>query len=679
MNSDGKFYTTTPIYYVNFKPHIGTSYTTILTDAMCRYRRLRGLETSLVTGSDEHSQNIADLAAQAGKTPLAYCDEMVPKFHKLWTDLDIMQYGFVRTSSPEHHAVVQRFWQRIYDKGDVYKDTYSGWYHTSDNRFLDEGEVPENPEVHPRLKYLEEDAYFFRLSKYEGWLKEFHQANTGFVVPDFRRNEMLNRIDEGLKDICISRTSTDWGIPLPWDNGHVFYVWIEALLAYLTGSGFEIDVFEMTFDANGKSSEVCDALWETTREHLVSQPEGNRWPCDLHVMAKDIPWFHAVIWPAMLASYGAPPPKQMLVHGYWQFEGEKMSKSLGNVVDPYDAEKLVGVDGLRYFLLREAPAGLDGSFSHTALVNRFNYDLANDLGNLVHRTISMLHQLFEGAVPEVLALSDLDELIEQRRRAAIPVVLEHYEHHRFSEALQEIWALIGEANKYIDEKKPWELKKKPERFDEVSTVFNRLLQVIRTVLVLASPVIPEGVEKFWRILGLPEAVDKLSLDVLETPVPAGHATGASTPVYQRVDTTVLKQDAETLKAKPAKQPQPKETPAAKPQDDSEGAGIITIDDFTKVELRTAEVRQAMKVEGADKLLKLAVFDGERERTVLAGIAQHYAPEELVGLVVVLVANLKPRKLRGELSEGMLLAATNSEGKLSLLTTQSEVGGGCRVS
>jgi methionyl-tRNA synthetase len=683
MNSDGRFYVTTPIYYVNFKPHIGTSYTTILTDAMCRYRRLRGLDTLLVTGSDEHSQNIADLATQAGKTPLVYCDEMVPKFHKLWDDIDIERYSFIRTSSPEHHALVQRFWQRSYDKGDVYKDTYSGWYHTSDNRFLDADEVPEHPEENPRLKFLEEDAYFFRLSKYEEWLKEFHNANPHFVLPDFRRNEMLNRIEAGLKDICISRTSTDWGIPLPWDSGHVFYVWIEALLVYLTGSGFDIAAFEQTFGADGRSREVRDALWETTRADLATQPAGNYWPCDLHLMAKDIPWFHAVIWPAMLASYGAPPPKQMLVHGYWQFEGEKMSKSLGNVVDPYDAEKLVGVDGLRYFLLREAPAGLDGNFSHTALVNRFNYDLANDFGNLVHRTVSMLHQMFEGKVPEVLALSDLDEQIEAKRQAAIPAVLEHYEHHRFSEGLQEIWALIGDANKYIDEKKPWELKKKSERFDEISTVFNRLLQVIRTVLVLASPVIPAGVAQFWHILGLPGLVEELQLSVLDTPIPAGHAVSLSAPVYQRVDSAALLKDEPAPAPAPAK-PAKGQAPALEPKpaatvENADGAGLITIDDFTKVLLKTAEIRQAARVEGADKLLKLSVFDGERERTVLAGIALHYTPEEITGQVVILVANLQPRKLRGELSEGMLLAATNSEGRLSLLTTQRPVGPGCRVS
>lgn len=679
MNSDGRYFTTTPIYYVNFKPHIGTSYTTILADTMCRYRRLRGQDTMLVTGSDEHSQNIADLAAQAGKTPLAYCDEITPKFHKLWHDLDVMQYNFIRTSSPEHHALVQRFWQRIYDKGDVYKDTYSGWYHTSDNRFLDEDEVPEDPAGNPRLKWLEEEAYFFRLSNYEGWLKEFHAANPEFVVPEFRRNEMLNRIESGLKDICISRTSTDWGIPLPWDSSHVCWVWIEALLLYMTGSGFDLEAFEKTFDSSGKSRETREPLWETTREDLVSQPDTNYWPCDLHTMAKDIPWFHAVIWPAMLASYGAPLPKQMLVHGYWQFEGEKMSKSLGNVVDPYDAEKLVGVDGLRYFLLREAPAGLDGNFSHTALINRFNYDLANDLGNLAHRTISMLHQMFEGKVPEVLALSGLDEQIEERRLAAIPAVLEHYDHHRYSEGLQEIWALIGEANKYIDEKKPWELKKKPERFDEISTVFNRLLQVLRTVLVLAYPVIPSGAAKLWRTLNLAGSLDELRVDVLDTPIPAGHSTGVSTPLYQRVDLKALQSDAEP-QAEDAKPEKAKAQPA-KPDEpvDEEDAGLITIDDFVKVELRTAEIRQAERVENADKLLKLSVFDGERERTVLAGIAQHYTPEEITGKIVILAANLKPRKMRGVMSEGMLLAATNSEGKLSLLTTQREVGPGCRVS
>jgi methionyl-tRNA synthetase len=687
---DNRFYVTTPIYYVNGKPHIGTTYTTVIADAICRFARFRGKDALLVTGSDEHSQNIADLAAAAGRTPLQFCDEIVPAFQQMWDAAAIQSYRFVRTSDPAHVTLVQRFWQHVYDKGDVYKGEYSGWYHTSDNRFLDESEVPEDPESHPRLKYLTEEAYYFRLSKYEQWLLEFHEANPTFVVPDFRRNEMLNRIKAGLKDICISRTSTDWGIRLPWDDQHVLYVWVDALLAYVTGSGFDIETYLRGMSVD-RHSETATPLWESERSDLKSQPEGNYWPCDLHIMAVDIPWFHAVIFPAMLASFGAPLPKQMLVHGYWNFGGEKMSKSVGNVVDPFEAMDLVGIDGLRYFLLREVPLGSDGSFSHEALVNRFNYDLANDLGNLVHRTVSMLHQLFEGVVPEELAVGDLDDAIEAKRKATIAEVVEHYDALRFSEALQSIWALVGDANRYIDDRKPWELKKKPERRDEVSTVFNRLMQVIRTVLLLAYPVIPVGANKLWGVLGLHVRLEDAREDALLGRIEAGHHVGVSEPIWQRIDTKVLEGRAvagegETSTAKSvtttSTQTESQESDSGSVSLTGDGAGStesrITIDDFAKVQFLVGEVRSADKVENADKLLRLTVFDGTRERNVLAGIAQYYDPAELVGKQVVLVANLAPRKMRGMFSEGMLLAAGGDSGKLALVSPEKPVDPGSVV-
>lgn len=679
MDKAKKFYVTTPIYYVNSRPHIGTSYTTIIADITTRVREFLGEEALLVTGSDEHSQNIADLAALADKSPREFCDEIVPTFTKLWADINIKDYRFKRTSDEEHHQLVKTFWQRIHDNGDVYKGEYSGWYHTSDNCFLDDDDVPENPENDPRLKYLTEEAYFFKLSKYEDWLQKLHAANPEFVVPDFRRNEMLSRINQGLRDICISRTSTEWGIPLPWDDKHVFYVWIEALLTYMTGSGFDINAFEKTF-IDGKSSEIREPIWETTREDLKTQPDTNFWPCDLHTMAKDIPWFHAVIWPAILASYGAPPPKQELVHGYWTFGGEKMSKSLGNVVDPYDAMKLVGVDGLRYFLAREVPLGLDGNFNHEALVNRYNYDLANDLGNLVHRSISMLHQLFDGVVPEVLAVADSDNEIEDRRRIHCEKALELYRSFKYSEALQEIWALIGDANKYIDDKKPWELKKKPERRDEISTVFNRLINVIHTVLLLVYPVIPTAANRFWQTLNLPGTLEATRVSELNSRIRGGHQVNMSEPVFARLD---VKKVLREVDGPPAAKAKPTAKPAQAPQksataDDVDGANVITFDDFGKVELRVALVKDAEKVEKTDKLIRLVLDDGDGERQIVAGIAQHYEADELIGKRIVIVANLKPAKLRGILSQGMLLAATDSAGTLALVTPEREVLPGATV-
>jgi methionyl-tRNA synthetase len=691
---DGKFYVTTPIYYVNSRPHVGTSYTTIIADVTARWHRLRGEQALLTTGSDEHSQNIADLAAAAGKHPRAFCDEMIVTFLDCWKLIDIQSYHFERTSDQKHHELTRTFWQRIFDNGDVYKGTYSGWYHTSDNRFLDDDEVPENPEGHPRLKYLTEEAYYFRLSKYQDWLLSFHEARAQFVIPDFRRNEMLNRIRAGLKDICISRTSTEWGIPLPWDDGHVFYVWIEALLAYVTGSGFDIQAFERTF-TGGKSTEVREPLWNTTRADLKSQPPANFWPCDLHTMACDITWFHTVIWPAMCQSYGLPLPRQVLVHGYWNFAGEKMSKSVGNVVDPRDAVSLVGVDGLRYFLLREVPLGGDGGFNHEALVGRFNFDLANDLGNLVHRSVSMLHQLFDGVVPEVLGVTAADDEIEQQRREKTAEVCALMDELRYSEALQAIWELVRLANRYIDDKKPWELKKRPERRDELSTVFSRLVNVIRTVLLLGYPVIPGAANRMWRMLGLPGTLEEQRLDALEAIVPAGHKVGVSEPVFQRIDTAKLFAPGEAAQAEAAppahlvsaaggssapRCDRGTEVPPtiAAPAHQT-AAAPVSYDDFARLDLRVAEVRKAEKVAGADKLLALTVFDGERERQIVAGIAQRYSAEEMVGKRIVLLANLAPRKLRGLLSEGMLLAATSAGGELTLLTPEGPIAPGSSVS
>jgi methionyl-tRNA synthetase len=381
---DNRYYVTVPIYYVNGKPHIGTTYTTVIADIACRFARFMGRDALMVTGSDEYSQNIVDIAIEAGKSPREFCDEIIPSFHDAWKSVGIQSYGFHRTSDPAQHRLVHTFYQRIYNKGDIYKGEYSGWYHTSDNRFLDADEVPEKPEEHPRLKFLTEESYYFRLSAYQDFLLELHNKYPLFVVPDFRRNEMLSRIEAGLKDICISRTSTDWGVKLPWDAKHVFWVWMDALLTYVTGSGFDIDAYEETFaahDPHSRSSEAGSDMMLATRRDLKTQPATNYWPCDMHIMAKDIPWFHAIIFPRCCKATAAAAQADSRA---WLLELQRREnvKSLGNVVSPDAAMELVGVDGLRYFLAREVPLGLDGNFSHEGLVNRYNYDLANDLGNL---------------------------------------------------------------------------------------------------------------------------------------------------------------------------------------------------------------------------------------------------------------------------------------------------------
>ncbi|MEP0814946.1 MAG: methionine--tRNA ligase [bacterium] len=671
-----KFYLTTPIYYVNAKPHLGTTYTTVIADIVARFMRMSGRDTLMVTGSDEHSQGIADLAAAEGIDPRAFCDRIIPSFHEAWRLVEIENYRFERTSDPKHVNVVQKFFGRIYEKGDIYKGEYAGWYHTTDNRFLNDDEVPEHPENEPRLKYLTEESYYFRLSKYQDILLRFFEENPEFVVPDFRRTEMLNRIKDGLKDLCISRTSTSWGVPLPWDSGHVFYVWVDALLTYLTGSGFDIDGYL----ARGGLDLPPEELWTLGKGDIPGQGEANFWPCDLNIMAKDIPWFHAVIFPAMLLSFGLPPVKKMVVHGYWNFGGDKMSKSLGNVVSPQEACDLVGADGLRYFFAREVPLGLDGNFSLDLLVDRYNFDLGNDLGNLVHRMVSLAHQLFGGKVPDdgggpdasgASLLSERDRVVAEAEAA--------YRELRLSDALKSIWELIRNTNRYIDEKEPWRLKKHPERRGEIAAAFAVLFNVMKTALFLVSPVIPGAAQKLWEAIGLSGKLSEFSWDEVRMPYPLGSSLPESTPVFPRVEPP--RNEGGNSKADTAlpensarkKEEKKMDTPA-------EGIAVLAYEDFAKVQLITALVKSCAKVEGADKLLKVELDDGTPEgRTIAAGIAEWYKPEDLAGKTIVIVANLQPRKLRGIVSRGMLLAAQDGSGNLSVLTVDRPMAPGAKIS
>jgi len=653
-----KFYVTTPIYYVNAPPHMGTGYTTVIADALARTKRMQGFDARLVTGSDEHSQNIADKAAAAGMTPDDFCKQFIPEFHKAWKLLDIGPYEFYRTSSPEHRVVVQAFFKRIHERGDIYKKDYSGWYHTTDNRFLNEDEVPAEPESHPFLKYLTEEAYWFRLSRYQDWLLDHHEKNPQAIVPDFRRNEMLNRIKEGLRDLCISRSSTDWGIPLPWDDKHVFYVWVDALLTYLTGSGFQLEA--------------------------ENQSENSFWPCDLHCMAKDIPWFHTVIWPAMLASAQVAPARQCLVHGYWNFgDGTKMSKSKGNVFSPEDAVALVGSDGVRYFLLREVRLGYDGTFSVKGLAERYNFDLANDFGNLLHRALSMCGRYLEGRIPTKLpANSELEEL----RKQVADQVPAQYDCLEFKEALEKTWELVRACNRYIDDTKPFEVAKHPERREELEAIFAQLFSSIRTLLLLLAPLLPRGCDDYWTQLGLPGKATEARLEDVHQPFPEGIvAERKPRIVYQKLDLgniedefinrkeTMTGQKVERVETE-TKTPEPKKE--ARPE--AAGDDYITYEDFNKVRLITAKVVKAEAVEGADKLIRLTVDDGKRsDRTVVSGIRQHFTPEDMQGRTICIVDNLKPRKIFGIMSEGMILAAGDGT-SLHLVTPQGELAPGVRV-
>lgn len=658
-NNSKKFYVTTPIYYVNAPPHMGTAYTTVLADTLARFHRMQGADALLVTGSDEHSQNIADKAAAEGLDPEEFCRRFIPHFLEAWKLLDIGPYKFLRTSSPEHRAMVQAFFTRIHERGDIYKAQYSGWYHTTDNRYVDESELPPNPEKDPKLKFLAEDAYWFRLSNYADWLLKWYEEQPEAVIPGFRRNEMLQRIRQGLRDLCISRSSTSWGIPLPWDSEHVFYVWGDALLSYLTGSGFQLDNPEAA---------------------------GNYWPCDLHIMAKDIPWFHCVIWPALLQSAGVPLFKQALVHGYWNFEGTKMSKSLGNVFHPQDAVVMVGADGVRYFLLREVPMGQDGNFTVKGLAERYNYDLANDFGNLFHRALTMAGRFVGGKIAQFEAGGEFDAL-ETLRRATVEKALPQLAKVEYREALESIWELVRAGNRFVDDTKPWEMAKQADSKSRLEAVFAVLFRSLRTLLVLLAPAMPGACSNYWTQLGLSGAPDSFAL--LEEPFPADAQLQKPAIVFPKLDLanleeefimrkeqltgqTVERTDAPAAEA-PAAVPAPPAAPV--PAEAPATPEWIGYEDFAKVKLITVKVIKAEAVSGSDKLIRMEVDDGRRQdRVIVSGIRAHFAPEHMVGRTICIVDNLKPRKIFGILSEGMILAAGDGQ-VLRLIAPEGELAAG----
>ena len=662
LTMSSKYYVTTPIYYVNAPPHMGTGYTTILADVLARYHRRNGVESRLVTGSDEHSQNIADKAAAEGITPKEFCDRLIPQFHQAWDLLEIGPYEFVRTSGDAHRHTVQTVFSRIRDVGDIYKAEYSGWYHTTDNRFLDESEVPEDPESHPRLKFLTEDAYFFRLSKYQDFLLDYHDKNPNAIVPDFRRNEMLNRIKEGLRDLCISRSSTDWGIPLPWDPEHVFYVWGDALFSYMTGSGFDVEL---------ACRNVADG-----KDALEGQPEGNFWPCNAHIMAKDIPWFHTIVWPALLQSAGLPLPDSCLVHGYWNFDGAKMSKSLGNVFHPADAVALVQAAGVRYFVLREAPTGSDGNFSVQALAKRYNYDLANDFGNLVHRLITMGNRFRKGTIDPTVGSFEEHQALMKEADTRFDKVLDDFASYRFKEALENVWELVRALNRLIDDEKPWELKKDKNEGDaeRLDSFFAVSLQVLRKVLALLSPVMPSVTKGLYAQLGYPGDWDSLTWSEFRASLTEEWKLGEGKILLPKLDLENLEQEL-------AERKEPKVEQAAEKKEEKkdEGPSYIGYEDWTKIRIIAVKVLKAEAVDGADKLLRLTVDDGSRQdRTIVSGIRKDYTPEEMTDRTIFIIDNLKPRKIFGIVSEGMLVAAGGQGDPITLIAPIKDLAPGTPV-
>ena len=638
MREKKPFYITTPIYYPSAKLHIGHAYCTTIADSIARYHRLAGDDVFFLTGSDEHGLKIQQKAEEAGITPIEYTNKIVASFQALWKRLNISNDDFIRTTQKRHERVVQEIFRRIYAKGDIYKGEYKGLYCTPCESYWTEHQLDENgccPDCHRPVQEVAEEAYFFKMSKYQDRILKYIEDHPDFIQPASRRNEMINFIKQGLDDLCISRTSFNWGIQVPIDPKHVIYVWFDALTNYLTPIGF------------------------------LDDPEKFKkyWPADLHLVGKEIVRFHTIIWPCILMALDLPLPKKVYGHGWLIVDGDKMSKSKGNVVDPNLLIDEFGADAIRYFLLREINLGQDGNFSRDALIQRINSDLANDLGNLLHRTLNMTLKFQDGVLAASSGESAVDASLKADAMATVKAFADGMENMKLSDTIKTVWAFISRANKYIDETAPWALAKDPAKKQELANVMYNLAEALRIISVLISPFMPTTAERIWNQLGLAaagKACKDVQLEDIETwgGVPAGLHIGTPEQLFPRIEVEKDEQPAQTAKAA-KQQKQAKQEKKAKKEEELP-AGIITIDDFAKVKLCVAEVLACEPVENADKLLKLTLSTGDAQRTVLSGIAQYYKPAELVGKHLVLVANLKPRKMRGQLSEGMILAA--SDGK-----------------
>jgi methionyl-tRNA synthetase len=631
MNKE-KYYITTPIYYVNDKLHIGHAYTTILADVLARYHRLTGVPTFLLTGSDEHGQKVQEAAAKTGITPQQHADSMVVRFQELWKTLEITNDDFIRTTEQRHKTVVQNILQDLYQRDEIYKADYDGWYCVTCERFymekdLTDGKCPEHGCGRP-VERIRESNYFFRMSKYQEWLIQYIEEHPGFILPEFRRNETLGFLRKKLNDLCISRPKTrlSWGIELPFDKDYVTYVWFDALINYITAAGY-------------LSDDAKFAKW---------------WPASCHLVGKDILTTHTVYWPTMLRAMNVPQPETIFAHGWWLSDNEKMSKTLGNTINPLEVSEQYGTEPFRYFLMAEMATGQDANFTEDAFVRRYNADLANDLGNLLSRIMKLIGSNFDGKIPQAAQPSADEDHLKEVCLSAANNMIAAVDNMRVDLGLADLVNAIREVNRYLEKTQPWTLAKEG-KLDALGTVLYTAAEALRIISGMLHPVMPEKMKRLRSCLGLQEEnPDFSSLKEWGKLVP-GTTIGKMESLFPRI-----------VRAAPT-------VPAPAP----ETSTLLDYADFSKVQLRTAKVLEAEKVQGADKLLRLQIEIGKEKRQIVAGIAQHYTPEQVIGKTIIVVANLKPAKIRGVESNGMLLAAS-ADGSLRLLTVDSEVPSGSTV-
>ncbi len=636
-----KFYITTAIAYTSRKPHIGNTYEIVLTDAIARFKRLIGNDVFFLTGTDEHGQKIQQLAEADGIEPQKYVDNVAGEVRRIWDLMNTSYDKFIRTTDDYHVESVQKIFKKLYDQGDIYKGEYEGWYCVPCESFFTDTQVAQGnvcPDCGRPVQRTKEEAYFFKMSKYQDRLLKYIEDNPDFIQPESRKKEMVNNfLKPGLQDLCVSRTSFTWGVPVEFDPGHVIYVWIDALSNYITALGYSPD----------KKGELYNKYW----------------PANAHIIGKDILRFHTIYWPIMLMALGEPLPKQIFGHPWLLNGADKMSKSKGNVMYADDLVDLFGVDAIRYYVLHEMPFAADGTITYETIISRYNSELANTLGNLVNRTVAMTNKYFDGVVLGAQEAGDFDDDLKNTCNVSRQKYFDLMNKFRIADAMDEIWAIVHRSNKYIDETMPWVLAKDESKKARLATVLYNLLESIRHIAVMLSPMMPQTSELIFAAINSDEKswASTESFGALK----AGDKVGEAKPMFARIDEEKMLS----------------EIYASLDSDEKAVAPIkeeITIDDFAKLDLRVAKVLKAEKVEKADKLLKLTVSLGGEERTVVSGIAKFYTPEEIVGKNVVMIANLKPVKLRGIMSNGMILAAADEDG-LKVVVTDDEMPSGTQVS